>query len=323
MMQIALIGVGAGAAAALLFASVTSGALLSVFLFYLAPLPIMIAALGWTHWAGLTAAIVATIALAAIFGTMFAVAFLAGVSLPAWWLSYLTLLARPGVSTDGASAPALEWYPPGRVVIWAAAVGAAAVIVSILTFGWDAESFRKSFGDMLAQLMRTDQAATPSQLPGGLTAQQIVDFMVVALPPTAAVTLTLTKVFNLWLAGRIVRFSGRLPRPWPELSQITLPPTTAYVFIVAFALSLTGGFFGILAGVVSASLAMAYTVLGFAVLHAVTQGLNGRPFILGSLYASVVLLQGWPMLGVCLVGLIETFLGLRARVVRRRGPPVT
>ena len=50
MMHFAIIGIGAGAAAALLFASVTSGTLLSIPLFYLAPLPIMIAGLGWSHW---------------------------------------------------------------------------------------------------------------------------------------------------------------------------------------------------------------------------------------------------------------------------------
>ena len=44
MMQIGLIGISAGAAAALLFASVTSGSLLAVLLFYLAPLPMLIAA---------------------------------------------------------------------------------------------------------------------------------------------------------------------------------------------------------------------------------------------------------------------------------------
>ena len=40
MMQIALIGIGAGAAGGLLFASVTSGSWLAVFLFYLSPLPL-------------------------------------------------------------------------------------------------------------------------------------------------------------------------------------------------------------------------------------------------------------------------------------------
>ena len=42
MLQIAFIGVGAGIAAALLFASVASGSILATLLFYLAPLPILI-----------------------------------------------------------------------------------------------------------------------------------------------------------------------------------------------------------------------------------------------------------------------------------------
>ncbi len=60
MVQVVLIGVGAGAATALLFASVASGSALSVPLFYLAPLPILIAAMGWSHWAALIAAVVAS-----------------------------------------------------------------------------------------------------------------------------------------------------------------------------------------------------------------------------------------------------------------------
>ena len=63
MMQIAFIGIGAGVAAALLFASVTSGSWLSILLFYLAPLPILIAGLGWSHWAALIAALPARSAL--------------------------------------------------------------------------------------------------------------------------------------------------------------------------------------------------------------------------------------------------------------------
>ena len=95
MMKFALIGIGAGAATALLFASVTSGALLSIPLFYLAPLPILIAGLGWSHWAALIAAIAAALALGIAFGPVFFVSFIAVVGLPAWWLGYLAMLARP------------------------------------------------------------------------------------------------------------------------------------------------------------------------------------------------------------------------------------
>ncbi len=94
-MQMVLIGISAGAATALLFASVASGSVLSVLLFYLAPLPILIAALGWSHWAALIAAVVASAGLAAVFGGFFFIAFLIGIGLPAWWLGYLALLARP------------------------------------------------------------------------------------------------------------------------------------------------------------------------------------------------------------------------------------
>ena len=60
-----VVGLGAGAAAALLFASVTSGAWLSIALFYLAPLPILIAGLGWTHWAAPHAGVGPAVAAAA------------------------------------------------------------------------------------------------------------------------------------------------------------------------------------------------------------------------------------------------------------------
>src|ERR1700687_5845576 len=121
MMQFGLIGIGAGAAAALLFASVTSGSWLSIILFYLAPLPIMIAGLGWSYWAALIAALTGALALGLVFGTVFFFAFLAGAGIPACWLGYLAMLARPlTAGGNGKSAPALEWYPPGRLVVWAA-----------------------------------------------------------------------------------------------------------------------------------------------------------------------------------------------------------
>jgi len=72
MMQIILVGLGAGAAAALLFASVVSGSIAAVVLFYLAPLPILIAALGWSHLAGLLAAASATAVVTMLAGDFFA-----------------------------------------------------------------------------------------------------------------------------------------------------------------------------------------------------------------------------------------------------------
>ena len=159
-----MIGIGAGAAAALLFASVTSGSWLSILLFYLAPLPIMIAGLGWSHWAALTAALAGAVGLGAVFGTVFLLAFLAGAGFPAWWLGYLAMLARPVAAPPTAVVrmlPSFEWYPPGRLVVWAAALGVLVVIVAIPNFGIDAESFRAGLRDALNAILRVN--GTPAE----------------------------------------------------------------------------------------------------------------------------------------------------------------
>lgn len=321
MIQIGLIGIGAGAAGALLFASVTSGSWLSIILFYLAPLPVMIAGLGWSHWAALVAAFTGAIALAAAFSSYFFFAFLAGAGLPAWWLGYLALLARPG---GNGGAPTLEWYPVGRLVAWAAGLGALTVIIAIPNFGFDGETVRGNLQKALAQLLQIDTGSggNAPQTAQSVTEakQKLVAFLVEAVPPAAAVLSTLTYVINLWLGARVVNFSGRLTRPWPPIAAMTFPRPLAAALGAAMVLSFAPGLLGILAGVVAAALLMAFGVLGFAVLHTVTRTMDARGFLLGGAYAAV-LVFGWPVLAMCLVGLADMFFDLRGRAAAKRGGP--
>lgn len=308
MIQFGLIGIGAGAAAALLFASVTSGVWLSIPLFYLAPLPIMIAGLGWSHWSAFIAALVGASALGLLFGPVLFFTFLAAAGAPAWWLSYLAMLARP-VGEDAAT---LEWYPSGSLVLWAAALGALVVIVAIPNFGLDAESFRGGLRQSVVQTLGGDSAMPANT-------DRLIDFLVAAIPPGAALVATIITLVNLWLAGIVVKFSGRLNRPWPALADMTFPRPVIAGLAVAVALSFAGGLVSIVAGVVSASLLMAYGVLGLAVLHAITRGMASRVFLLTAVYFAVLLL-GWPILLLCLLGLIEAVVDLRARIAATRGP---
>src|SRR3954452_25065107 len=85
MMQILLIGIGAGATSALLFASIMSGSPLAFVLANLAQLPIMLAAIGWTHVAALVALFVAAAGLALLTSGSIAFAFLLGIGRIAWW----------------------------------------------------------------------------------------------------------------------------------------------------------------------------------------------------------------------------------------------
>jgi hypothetical protein len=316
MLQIALVGLSAGAAAALLFASVTSGTWMSVPLFYLAPLPIMIAGLGWSHWSALAAGFAASAALGVAFGGIFFFAFLAGAGLPAWWLGYLALLARPGDGGGAVNTAALEWYPPGRLVVWAGVLAALVVIVAIPNFGTDAEAFRTGLRTALSNMFTG--GAAEGQL--SETALRNLNRLILFLPPAAAVIAAITNIFNLWLAARIVKFSGRLTRPWPMLAAMTFPKSTLPALAVAVGLSFLDSMIGILAEVVAAGLLMAYGVLGFAVLHTITRRVSSRPFLLGGVYASVMIF-GWPILVLSLLGIFETAYELRARTARKRGPP--
>src|SRR5260221_2044301 len=103
-----LIALAAGCASALMFASIISGALISLLLFYLAPLPLMVAGLGWGPLGAAIGGIAAGTGLGLLFGMPYLIAFVVTVALPAWWLGHLALLGRPvpaGVpAANGAAA---------------------------------------------------------------------------------------------------------------------------------------------------------------------------------------------------------------------------
>jgi len=110
MMAFGLIALIAGAASALMFASIVSGALISLVLFYLAPLPLMVAAIGWGPLCASLGGIAAAIGLGALFGLPYCIAFAVTVALPAWWLGHLVLLSRQvgHVTPDAATEPPAE-----------------------------------------------------------------------------------------------------------------------------------------------------------------------------------------------------------------------
>jgi len=313
MIQIVFIGLGTGTASALLFASVASGSPISILLFYLAPLPILIAALGWSHWAALVAAIAAAMGLAVALGGYFFFAFLLGVGLPAWWLGYLTLLARAGSSGD------LDWYPLGRIVLWAAILGTLVVVAAIPTLGLDADTFHKTLRRGFEQII--SQKSAPAPRSGDpVSTGRLIDFLVSVIPPTAAVLSTVINLIDLWLAGKIVKLSGRLPRPWPELAETRLPPMTPALLVGGVAGCFLPGLTSIVAGVFVATLLVVYAMVGLAVLHFITRGMTSRGLLLGGTYTALVIF-GWPVLLMALFGLADAVIDLRARFAGTGSPP--
>ena len=321
MIAIVLIAIAAGCASALMFASIISGALISFLLFYLAPLPLMVAALGWGPLSATIGGIAAATGLGSIFGFRYCIAYALTVALPAWWLGHLTLLCRPvtnGASSgNGASpvAPALEWYPVGRILLWITGFAALTTMAALLTLGTDAAAVTGALRRGLMRIIGPRDAASTGET------EQWIDALVTIGPAAAAVVAMMTLTLNLWLAARITATSGRLHRPWPDLKSAALPPMTLAALCVAVAFCFSGGLLAILAQIVTAALMMAYALTGFAVLHTLTLALKSRALWLSCTYAIVVVF-GWPVLAMVVLGLADAVFGIRQRYLQGRPPPL-
>ena len=257
MIAIILIALAAGCASALMFASIISGALISLLLFYLAPLPLMVAALGWGPIAATIGGIVAASGLGAIFGLPYCIAFAITVALPAWWLGHLALLGRPvadPAAGNGAApaAPQLEWYPVGRILLWIAGFAALTTIAAMLTLGTDAETITSSLRRGLSRILGARDAASSGDIERWVAALAII------APAAATIVAMMTLTLNLWLAGKITATSGRLHRPWPDLKSAELPPMTLVALCVALAFCFVGGLVAMFAQIATTALMMAY-----------------------------------------------------------------
>lgn len=307
MTGLLLTGVAAGLASALLFASAGTGSLLSVILFYLATLPLMISGLGW-GW--LTAAVGGAIGAVAI-GTMLAplagLVFFLTVGAPAAVLCYLALLSR--TDPDGT----VEWYPIGRLVLWTALMGAVLVGVAVYMVGTGMADFRNALVAMLSEMATVDTSGTA---PDPANIEQLADNMIALLPSFAAALWLATTLLNLYIAGRVVRASGRLIRPWPDVARLDLPMTAAFGLLAATALWFAGGDIGRIAGPFAAALTLAFAFVGLGVVHVVSRGSSARGLILLGLYV-ITFLSAWPLLLLAALGIAEPQLRLRDR----RPPP--
>lgn len=298
------IAFGAGLASALLFATLASGSPLALVLFYFAALPVLIAGLGWGHYAGAFAATIGALALSVAMRSQLGLFFFLSVGLPAWILSYVALAGRPAPAGEDADGPA--WARPGLLL---SVIGAGAVILTAIgiaaLFGFDFEAYRAA--------LRQAVERTLSQVPIATTDRDaLVALMTMAVPIAAAVAWTLVTTLNLYVAGRIVKASGRLARPWPDLPSMRLPKWTAGALLAGSLGSFAPGFIGHLAMIVLAVGLTIFALQGYAFAHDATRGWGMRSLALGLLYALTFIIS-WLMIFVALAGLADVLFNLRNR----------
>lgn len=331
------IAAGAGFASALLYSLMSQGTLLAAALACLAPLPIMIAMLGFGRLVGIVSLVAAFLAVAVLvpyFGPRIAdssvldttsravlsFAFMLGA--PALWLSYLASMSRPrGQAQWQATAPSSasylrEYVPVERLVTACVAIAATVVVLGVIIVVLRHGSLDVAVDRVASDLapILEDMLGSRPRLPAGYDAQSMARMIVLASAPVAAGTLFLVLMLNLWLAGKVTQLSGRLQRPWPDIArELQMPAPYGLLLGVAFATTFLGGPPALIASIVATVIAAAFALQGMAVAHVVSRRWIARGLVLGLMYGVVLLLMPSSLLLFALLGLVESHYSFRNR----------
>jgi hypothetical protein len=326
--MIIAIGLGAGLVSALLFAVVITGSPLGMALSYVAPLPILIAALGWNHRSGLLAAAIGGAALGFLLRPTTGLAFAVGSGLPAWWIGYLALLGRaadPVAPSDAPRpnvAPTIEWYPIGRLLLWIALTAAAVILIGSLALGrGDPAAYRSLLTRAMETFLRSgEELGAGNPIPRtGMEGGRFVRVLIALVPAIAASVFCLFFMLNTWLAAKAVAISGRLPRPWPYLPATRMPASAVVLLFAGMAAAFAPDFVGIAGASLAGALAMAFALQGLALLHHLTQGKPGRTGLLIGTYLLTIFFGGTILPLMAVAGLVDSATPLRRTLTLRSG----
>lgn len=309
------IALGAGLTSAALHATIVSGSVLALVLFYLAPLPLFLAGLGWGPVAaavgGLMGSAVVSIAIGIKPGLFFIVSTAAAPVL----LAHLSLISRPaqtGTTAEGEAADqGTEWYPEGRLILWCAGVAGVLMMLSVFILGGSAEGFH--------EVVRSGLETMTSQIGDDLTEEQLVQlrrgvdlFSRLAAPLAASIWLLAT-LFNMWAASRILAASGHSRRPWAPFSSYSLPKPAGAALAASSLAAFLPGTFGLIGLVALFLLITVFMIIGLAALHGLTRGNPMRVFILSTTYMALMFLGGIAVIPLVILALIDLVFGLRQR----------
>jgi Predicted membrane protein (DUF2232) len=318
-----VVAIGAGCAAALLFAVSAQSSLLAMTLAYLAPLPIMIATLGWGLGGGAIAAAISIVVLAAVAEPMSALVFAGSVAVPAWVLGAFSI--TPLTRYLRRLKPETPAYAPvGAIVALAALLGMLGSVAVLTTVIVHYGGYREG-ATQVAEAITALAGDTFENAPGNLTAREFADALVRYGPPAIAGSTLIMLCINLYAAARSTQLSRNLPRPWPDMpTSLALPWPVGVAFLVCVAASYflptpTAQYFSIGAGGLGAALALQ----GLAIAHALSRGLKMRPLMLVALYACCILRAKYTLPVLAGLGVIDGFLKLRSRAALVASPAPT
>ncbi len=302
MPQILGLAVLAGVVSSALFLCLLTGVPGMVLFAYFVQLPLMLAGLAM----GLTASMVAVASALLINGLIAgAVATLIyGViqALPALIVVRQALLARQ----DGGN---VEWYPPGLLLAQLTCVAGLGIGLAFLLLLDHPGGLQGAIEAFLASALVEMGALEAEAVSSSELGPWIFLF-----PGLMATSWLVMVVLNAVLAQALAVRLGWNRRPSPDLTRLELPswlwPALGAAGLVALLGEHGWGFLGRSLLIV---FVVPYVFLGLAVIHTLVRRWSHPSWLLAALYAALVLL-GWPILAVLLLGFVEDWAHLRRRL---------
>ncbi len=293
------VGIACGVIAGGLYVAVMFGTPGALILVYLTQLPLFLAGL----WMGTAAA-----AIAGATGTLvlLAASDLVGAALFAGMnATPVALLVRQALQARQRDDGALAWYPPGLLTAWLTAFALAGIAAAVVVLGGP-DALQTTLRGVIVQVLdRVYGKPLPHR-------EQVAETLALVVPGIVAASWMVTMVVNAALAqGVLARFGANWRRS-PDLAGLGLPIWLPAALGVAAALTVFGGGARFVGINMIIALSVAFCLAGLAVLHAAARRLSQPAIALVSFY-SVAALFGWPFLAVAVLGLLESWLGLRRR----------
>jgi hypothetical protein len=304
--QFLLLAGGLGALSAVLHTSLLTGSPAAFLLAYLAQLPLFVAGL-WMGTAAVgMAAAAGTIAAFAGGGVAFAIAYALANAGPAFLVVRQALLWRQ--APDGGD----QYYPLGNILLMLVATTGALFAGMIFAFSGSEGGLEAALTRFIVEAFKTIQAP-------GLDAGRLEPFAEAVarfFPGIVGVSWLVMTVINAALAQGLVTRFAKPQRPSPSIVDLDLPVALLGLVAIFAVGSLLPGLGGFVARNMIVVFVAVYALAGFAVLHALAAKLQWRGLALGASYGAVIVF-GWPIAIVAILGLIEPLAHFKARAQGR------
>ena len=299
-LRAAAIAVSCGSVGGCLYLSVTLGTPGALILVYMTQLPLFLAGLWLGAGAAALAGLTGSLVLLAASDLLGAALFSAVNAAPVVLLVRQALLARR--RSDGT----FVWYPSGLLTAWLTVLALAGIAAALLLLGGP-RGLQSALQGIVGQALdRLARRPLPNR-------DQVAEALAMVIPGIIAASWMMMAAANAALAQGILARFGANWRPTPDLAGLGLPLWLPAALGLAAAATLFVGtprFIGIN---VIIALSVPFCLAGLAVLHIAARRLTHPTMALVGFYTMAGLF-GWPFLVVIILGLLESWLGLRHRL---------